>query len=220
MPIALTPEPLVVGLQLIPLGHPNRPGIKIPEVKAIVVHYTGNNNPGATDIANLGYMGRSYVKTGNNYFEVDRVTPFRFGSAHVFCDEDSITEGIPLDEVAYGVGDRAKPYTEEFKGQQPIAKVYFNNQQNFSTLSVEICNNASWDKACENAIKFIRKYLKDNNLIANITLSKMLAAQDMTAPPLNGKSIPIIRHFDLSGKICPKPFVDDSNLWFNFLDKI
>jgi hypothetical protein len=50
---------------LLPVGHPNRPGIKLLGIKARVWHGTANLDHKATDTANVGYAGRKYVKKWN-----------------------------------------------------------------------------------------------------------------------------------------------------------
>lgn len=196
----------------IPAGHPNRPGTQLSALKAIVIHYTQNDNPGATDTINVKYIGRKYVKKDVKSYEADGVTPFRFGSAHVFCDMDSITEAIPLDEVAWGCGDK------NYKGgYQRIAEKVFKRRQNFETVSVEICNNDviknssdDWDKACHNAVTWVSEFITQYNLKIDITGSLYPQAVE-TAPPTG--TILLLRHYDITGKICPKPFVDDQRLW-------
>jgi hypothetical protein len=48
--------------QIIPAGHPNRPGVKRTETLAVVIHYTANEKPGATDTANAAYFGRKWER--------------------------------------------------------------------------------------------------------------------------------------------------------------
>ncbi len=52
-----------INQELIPLGHPNRPGTKLSKFQAIVIHYTANENPGATDQVNAKYF-RSGAEKG------------------------------------------------------------------------------------------------------------------------------------------------------------
>lgn len=197
-------------------GHPNRPGTKLSALKAIVIHYTQNDNPGATDTMNVKYIGRKYVKKDKKKYEADGVTPFRFGSAHVFCDMDSVTEAIPLDEVAWGCGDK------NYKGgYQRIAEKVFKRRQNFETVSVEICNNnvikdsaEDWEKAVANAYNWVADFIHLYNLKIDITGS--LYPQAVDTSPLAG-TVLLLRHYDITGKICPKPFVDAPKEWDKFI---
>ena len=114
---------LKVITNFLPLGHPNRPGIKLSGLKARVWHGTANLKPSATDEMHRKYMGRNYIKRWNGakskyeYFEADGETPFVFGGAHVFIDKDSATIVVPLDEVVWGCGDRPQDYDNGYKGQ-------------------------------------------------------------------------------------------------------
>jgi hypothetical protein len=175
----------------IPIGHPNRPGIKmISEPLARICHGTSNYNRGAGDELHHSYVGRKYIKKLNipldkyEYFETNG-SPFRVGCTHVYIDADSATIVIPLDEYCPGAGDRPLPYDNVWKGQKFLAKEMFDNKQNYCTWQFELCMNnmAQWDKVLENSIEFILKYMP-------------------------GVNIPILRHYDVTSKLCPIPFVD------------
>lgn len=208
---------MIVSVKHLDVGHPNRPGIKLEELLGIVIHYTANAAPGATDLANVKYMGRSYYRDleTKTVYEGDRHTPFRFGSAHIFCDEDSIAEGIPTDEVAWSCGDRAMPFTELDKGQQPLARLAFGNRQNYKTVSVEICNNGDWTKAAANAAAWVREFLKEKKLGVMVRESYDATRFKSFEP---GKVI-IVRHYDVTGKLCPRPYVDNYGQWVEFVNQ-
>lgn len=203
----------------IPAGHPNRPGKKLEALKAIVIHYTQNDAPAATDTMNVKYIGRKFIKKDNKSFESDGVTPFRFGSAHIFCDMDSITEAIPLDEVAWGCGDK------NYKGDyQEIATKVFNRRQNYETISVEICNNdviknsdEDWKAAVANAREWVITFL--NTYGYKIDKEGSLKPQMVEAPPPAGTLL-LLRHYDITGKKCPAPFIDDPNAWKYFVEDV
>lgn len=200
----------------IPKGHANRPGRKLDALRAIVVHYTQNAHPGATAAMNVRYIGRDYLVVNDKKFEADGTTPFRFGSAHIFCDMNMVIEAIPLDEVAWSVGDKS------YKGgYQRIAEKMFKRRQNFETISVEICNNdviknsdEDWNGAVENAKKWIIKFMNEHNYMLAFTES--LYPQTVTEPPTVGRLL-LLRHYDVTGKLCPKPFVEDSKAWDKFI---
>lgn len=200
-------------------GHPNRPGTKLSALKGIVIHYTQNDRPGATDTMNVNYIGRKFVIKDGKKYEADGKTLFSFGSAHIFCDMDSITEAIPVYEVAWGCGDK------HYKGgYQRIAEKVFKRRQNFETVSVEICNNdviknssLDWDKAVENALRWVVTFLHEYDLKVDINSS--LKPQLVDGPLESGKIL-LLRHYDLTGKICPKPFVDDTKAWEAFVKEV
>lgn len=204
-------------------GHPNRPGTKLEAVKAVVIHYTQNDHPTATDTANVRYIGRKYIRKEVDgkmkSFESDGVTPFRFGSAHVFCDMDSVTFAIPLDEVAWGCGDK-----NFHGGYQKVAETVFKRRQNFQTVNVEICNNdviknsdEDWNSAVENARQFVVGYLKGRGFKVDVEGS--LNPQELAASPAQG-TVLILRHYDISGKNCPAPFVASQESWRQFVTSV
>ena len=137
--------------KLIPLGHPNRPGIKINPI-AIVVHYTANSTKSADDLANVNYIGRKY-ETGYYLDKYNNKTKgiieygstrngigkkFRYGSAHKFIDKDSCTTCIPTDEVTWNCGDRPLNYNNGYKGQTKIAKEIFDHKQNYLSFRMSV----------------------------------------------------------------------------------
>lgn len=221
----------------IPVGHPNRPGTKLRALKAIVIHYTQNDSPGATDTANVKYIGRSWEK--GTYWSKSKNEPvdgpiekgstgkgdkglgigFRYGSAHIFCDMDSITEAIPTDEVAWGTGDR------NYKGGfQRIAEKVFKFRQNYESIGIEICNNdvikdslEDWETAVENAKLWLIEYL----LTFNLKVDKVgsLFPQGVNEAPPAG-TVLLLRHFDITGKLCPKPFIDTPADWKRFVEEV
>jgi len=196
---------------LLPIGHINRSG-EIISPDLIVVHYTANDSPKATDTANVKYAGRSYEL--GMYMSKDKIvkgyiekgsknkqgigTKFRYGSAQWYIDMDSATLAIPQNEEAFGCGDRALPLNNGYNGQTAIACKIFKNKPNKHAINYELCNNADWKKTCENGAKII--------------------AQDMMT--YNIPMTRVFRHHDISGKICPKPFVDDFKAWLAFKDLV
>ena len=176
---------------LVPNEHPNRCGIKLTNILGLVIHWTANTSNGADDIANVRYFGRQYEKDNGRWEEINTNDPFRYGSAHYIVDQDSIQLSIPEDEVAYHVG--AKTYTNFAKQkftQNGICK------PNYFTIGIEMCVN------------------KDNNWEKTVELTAELASDIMLRYKLNIDQI--IRHYDITGKICPKPYVDNPKAWSDF----
>lgn len=182
-----------IKTQLIPVGHPNRPGIKIKPI-AVVIHYTANDSPAATDTANVKYASRAYKRINGVNYEADGKTKFRCGSAQWYIDQDSATVAIPAGEVAWGCGDKQLPRNNGCNGQTPIARDTFHYKQNYLTINYEICNNADWNKAVANAIEIVAKDMIRFNINVNM----------------------MFRHHDISGKNCPAPFVSNPQAWINF----
>lgn len=223
--------------KLIAPGHPNRPGTKLEALKAIVFHYTGNDREWATDLANAAYFGRKFVqpldaegkpvrdpKTGYKIiFEENGKTPWSYGSTQIIADMDSITVAVPLDEAAWSTGDACLPATNGFKGQQPIAGKLFNYRQNYQTIGIEMCNNdiiknsdEDWNGSVNNAADWTIQFLRSKGLKVNV--EKSLNPQTVTS--LAAGEILLLRHHDISGKICPAPMVKDPEAWKTLVLKI
>lgn len=189
---------------LIPKGHPNRPGGAIEELKAFVFHYTANDNLGATDTANAKYFARKWVKKMADgvptIFEADGKTKFGYGSTNKIVDKDSITTVIPVGEPTLNAGDRQYPYENGCKGQTPLARDVFGYRQNYKSVSWEMCNNDNWNQVVTNTIED--------------------AIEECIKLKVKPWEILLLRHYDLSGKKCPKAFVDDPAAWEDFKRRI
>jgi N-acetylmuramoyl-L-alanine amidase CwlA len=173
-----------------------------------------------TDIIEAGSV-KDTVVNGVSY---RAGTPFRYGSTQILFDHDSGTLAIPVNEVSWGCGDRNIPYTNEWLGQQKIAKRVFNNRQNYLTLNVEICNNdvypdsnKDWLMAVDNALNWITETIK--NMGKRVLVNESLDPQNFIGP-VGRSDILLLRHYDITGKICPKPFVDDYRAWEEFVHTV
>ena len=159
----------------------SRPGLMLHKVRAIVWHWVAN--PGSSDTAVRNYFARLKLQEGK---ELDK---YRYASTHFAVDENSITQMIPEEEVAYHVG--AKEYTNLVK--YCFGEKYLNTPStpNFITLGIEICH-LDWEG------RMHKKTIK--NLIELTTqLCLKYGLDPMTQ---------ILRHYDLTGKKCPLWFVD------------
>ena len=102
-------------------------------IKYIVVHYTGND--GDTDENNGNYFKNNVVEA----------------SAHYFVDDDSITQTVPDDYVAWHCG--AKTYKHA-------------NCRNTNSIGVEICDDVKngvvypSDKTIENALELVKHLMQ------------------------------------------------------------
>ena len=135
----------------------------------LVFHYTGND--GDTDEANGKYFNG----------------PNRGASAHYFVDDDSITNTVPDNFVAYHCGTKKKYY-------HPICR-------NSNSIGIEMCDTQ------KNCVYNLSPKTRANA----IALGKML---------MKKYNIPIsrvVRHYDVTHKVCPAYFVNDENAWKQFL---
>lgn len=226
---------------------PNRPGTKLYGIKAIVFHYTANEAPTANAVNTAKYFNRKwdtgfyfdkssgkfqrgYVEYGTktkvdsalypNLVEPEYISDlFRYGSTQFIADMDGVVECIPGDEVAWAVGDRPLTWDKVFRGQKPLAKKLCSNAQNYYTVSIEMCNNnavtgdADWEGSVENAKQYMVEFVKSRGLKVDIRQS----LHPVSFESLREGEILLLRHYDLTGKVCPKPFVDSLIDWECFV---
>ena len=136
----------------------------ISSIKYIVIHYTAND--GDTDENNGKYFANNTVKA----------------SAHYFVDDDSITQSVPDNYIAWSVGGNKYSNCAKTGGGK-----YYKRATNSNTLNIEICDDVKNGviypsaKTIENTLELTRKKMKEYNI-----------------PVKN-----VIRHFDVNGKFCP-----------------
>lgn len=136
----------------------------LDKIKYIVIHYTGND--GDTDEGNGEYFKNNVV----------------YSSAHYFVDDDSVTQTVPDNYLAYAVADKRYSDYKQTGGARLYGVVI-----NTNSLSIEICDDVKNGviypsaKTIENALELTKQKMKQYNI-----------------PKEN-----VIRHFDVSGKYCP-----------------
>ena len=149
----------------------------IDTIKYIVIHYTAND--GDTDEGNGKYFANNVVKA----------------SAHYFVDDDSVTQSVPDNYVAWSVGGS--------KYNNDGGRLY-GKATNTNTLNIEICDDVKDGKVypsaktIENVVAFTKTMMKKYGI----------------------KEANVIRHYDVNGKACPKYWVDDSKWKKEFHDKL
>ena len=133
-------------------------------IKYIVIHYTAND--GDTDEGNANYFASRIIKA----------------SAHYFVDDDSVTQSVPDNYVAWSVGGSKYNNCKTTGGGK-----YYTKCTNSNSISIELCDTKKdgkiypTKKTIDNAIELTRKLMKQYNI-----------------PSTN-----VIRHFDVTGKTCP-----------------
>lgn len=113
---------------------------------------------------------------------------YRGASAHYFVDENEIVQVVEDKNVAWHCG--ATSYVHP-------------SCRNSNSIGIEMCSriNSSGNY-----------YILDDVVYRTYDLVKSL---------MEAYSIPIenvIRHYDVTGKICPAPMVNDQSLWTNFIN--
>ena len=129
-----------------------------------------------------------------NYFANNIVK----ASAHYFVDGDSVTQSVPDDYVAYSVGGSKYSNCNKTGGGK-----FYGQCTNSNSISIELCDEVRNGKidfspaTIENAVELTKVLMKKYNVDINR----------------------VIRHFDVTGKTCPLPFVDNAK-WKEFKNMI
>lgn len=118
----------------------------------------------------------------------------RYASAHIFVDKDSSTCIIPLNEVAYHANDTYERNKDgsAYRGVKEIAP-----NANYYTIGIEMCvekDRTISPKTIDRTVKVAAELCKIYKLTEN----------------------DIVRHYDVSHKPCPKPFVDHPEQFESF----
>ena len=108
---------------------------------------------------------------------------YRGSSAHYFVDDKQVVQLIPDDEVAWHVGDKIRT------SNLPIRAKYVPKGANPNDyfIGVEMCMNADSDQ---------QRVLNSTINLVNQLMMKYNLTKDQ-----------VVRHYDLTGKDCPKMFV-------------
>ena len=126
-----------------------------------------------------------------NYFK-NRIVE---ASAHYFVDDKGIYQSVPDNFIAWSVGGDKYPSAAQTGGGK-----WYGKCKNSNSISVELCDTKRNGKSdfteatMANAAELVRSLMKKYNV------------------PIEN----VIRHFDVVGKICPKPFVEDPTAWKKF----
>lgn len=140
---------------------------KLTDIKWLGFHYTAND--GDTDEANANYFA-------NN-------TPI--ASANYFVDDDSVTQTVPDDYVAYAVGGAKYPNTKGGK--------YYGTVRNSNSIHIEMCDT-----------------IKDGkHNVSEATKKNALALAKSLMLKYSIDINHVVRHYDVTGKNCPSYLVDE-----------
>lgn len=111
----------------------------------------------------------------------------RNASAHYFVDEKGVYRSVRDMNVAWHCGSM-NGYKHKYC-------------RNTNSIGIEMCSRIDSNG------KF---YIKEKTIANAIELTKFLM-EKYDIPVEN-----VIRHYDVTGKMCPKPFVEDEKLWLDF----
>lgn len=127
---------------------------------------------------------------------------YRYAGAHIFVDKDEAIEVIPLNEVGYHANERkAGPLLATLKATAPY---YRSGNANLLTIGIEMCIE------------------KDGSFHPDTIERTRLVIKDLQRkfPQLADTKNRVVRHYDVTGKNCPKPFVEKPAEWVKFLKSI
>ena len=141
----------------------NRPGIAMPVVHDIVIHWVAN--PNTTAKGNRDYFNDLAIPEAN--------LEDRSASSHFVVGlEGEIIQCIPLEEIAYA-----------------------NYPRNDDTISIEVCH-PDW-----------------SGQYNNITYASLIRLVAYLCQQYGLNADHVIRHHDVSGKDCPKYYVEHPEAW-------
>ena len=142
--------------------------------------------------ANNGGTARNHKSYFNNLNGV-------YASAHLFVDDEEAICIIPLNEVAYHANDTVK-YNADGSIYKPLYSQIGN--ANYGAIGVEMCldrNGNITEKTFQNTVKAVKELIAK---YPNITRNK------------------IWRHYDVTGKNCPAPWVAKPSELERFKDAV
>lgn len=139
----------------------SRPGRKLAECRAIILHYVGVNNGKAQGVW--------------NYFENDCPRNKHYSSTQYIIDlNGDVIHAVPDDEVAYHCGSSIKDpasgriYTDWARSKfRHFADDPTKNSPNNCTIGIELCIDRNGDFTPETltaAVELVAKLLADHNL--------------------------------------------------------
>jgi N-acetylmuramoyl-L-alanine amidase len=173
----------------------SRPGTKLLGVKKLVLHWTAN--PGASAANHKKYFGETLVATNMRKVKDGDNEKLTYASAHIFVDQKEAINIVPLNEMAYHANDVQKRINGvAYRGVPEISP----NANKYS-IGVEMC-------------------VEKDGTISQVVIDKtaQIFAELCRMNKLTEKDI--VRHYDVTHKNCPKPFVDDEKLFEAFKAKV
>ena len=117
----------------------------------------------------------------------------RGASAHYFVDDDSVVQVVSEKDAAWAVGssgllDQGSPYAK-------YGAKYFGKCTNSNSISIEMC---------------CKKSEAGNLYISKKTLERTAKLVQGIQKRHKIDNAHVIRHFDVNGKVCPLPYIEQS----------
>ena len=137
---------------------------------------------------------RTSAKFNRDYFELRKGGKLSFGSTHYIVDLDGdIVQLIPEEEIAYSSG--ASSY-------KPGVIAFFGNPPYKNTISIE-CT-----------------HVNGKGEMPSMTYSALIALCTYLCKKYGLQASDLVLHYDLTGKICHKWFVDNPEEWIRFREAV
>ncbi|PGZ95155.1 N-acetylmuramoyl-L-alanine amidase [Bacillus sp. AFS029533] len=175
--------------KFIPINQYTRSGQKLNGVKKIVIHWIAN--PGATANGHYKYFGE--VLPQQNAEAISQGRKPSYASAHIFVDPKEAICIIPLNEVTFHANEK---YTYvngvPFRGVEALKP-----NANLLSIAVEMC-------------------VEKDNRISNTTINRTVMVVNDLCSMFNLTQKDIVRHFDITRKPCPYPFVKYTDIFNHF----
>ena len=151
-----------VSVELIDIDGSSRRGVKLDDIRDIVIHYVGN--PGTTAQQNRGFFANSSSGISSHF---------------LVGLEGEIIQCVPMNE-----------------------KSSASNWRNNDTISIEVCHP------------------DDTGKFNDVTYGSLVKLTAWLCDTFELQSENIIRHYDITGKGCPRYFVNNEDAWQLFKDDV
>ena len=115
-------------------------------------------------------------------------------SAHIFVDENGYYQSVKLSDTAWHCGGPLESEHHPYK----------NICTNSNSIGIELCSRKANGKY----------YFEENTVTNAVALVKEL----MSKYAIDNEHV--IRHYDVTGKNCPAPFVETEEDWIKFKNKL
>lgn len=153
-------------------------------------HLTSYNFKNTNDISRIKYIVIHYVGAVSSAYNnvVYYASKYLGASAHYFVDQTSIWQSVEDADVAWHCGSPSGKYLHQYC-------------RNSNSIGIEMCVKKKPDGTW---------YFEPETVTNTIALVKMLMVK-YNVPITN-----VIRHYDVTGKTCPEPYVRDAKAWDDF----
>lgn len=179
---------------MLPINKFSRPGTKRMETEGIVFHWTSVAGQTAEQVEQ--YFSSLAEQS------VDDDIPDRYGSAHaVIGIEGEFIQLIPWAEVAYHAG--GQQYQWEWREAYPeYSQNTATGTPNYALIGIELCHPDETGEFTDATLCRAREVARD--LMVFYTLG-------------TGN---LYRHYDITGKDCPRYWVNNKDKWTEFVESI